>query len=68
MKKGEWIAVSLTVGAFVLLFALVIGSWVIQSHFEAAAFNRATGKNVSTWDAMWIELRVQEGIKEEEKK
>lgn len=45
----------------IILFAL--GSWVFSSAMEAAAYNRVTGKNVSTWDAMWIELRVQEGAK-----
>lgn len=45
----------------VLAFA-VLCHWA-QSYFEAAAYNRATGSNVSTWDAMWIELRVQAGPK-----
>jgi hypothetical protein len=45
----------------VLVVVVLVSGWVIQSHFEAAAFNRVTGKHVSTWDAMWIELRVQEG-------
>lgn len=40
---------------------LTIGFWVFVSAMEARAFNRATGSNVSTWDAMWIELRVQDG-------
>lgn len=44
-----------------LALALAVGIWVTRSHFEAEAFNRVTGSNVSTWDAMWIELRVQEG-------
>ena len=43
-----------------LLFG-AIGIWATASHFEAAAYNRVTGSNVSTWDAMWIELRVQAG-------
>lgn len=40
-----------------------IGFWVLSSKFEADAYFRVTGKNVSTWDAMWIELRVQEPAK-----
>lgn len=40
---------------------ILIGAWVGMSAMEAAAFNRITGKHVSTWDAMWVELRVQEG-------
>jgi len=33
--------------------------WPVQSYFEARAYNRLTGSDVSTWDAMWIELRVE---------
>jgi hypothetical protein len=46
-----------------LVVALLIGLWVFLSAMEARAFNRCTGKNVSTWDAMWIELRVMEPSK-----
>lgn len=48
-------------GVATLLAALAI--WVVGSHFEARAFNNVTGKNVSTWDAMFIDLRVNEGPK-----
>lgn len=44
---------------FVGMTGLLLGSWAMKSHFEASSYNRATGSNVSTWDAMWIELRVQ---------
>lgn len=48
----------------VILLALILGpGWVVWSHFEAKAFNRATGKAVTTWEAMFIQLRVQEGVK-----
>jgi hypothetical protein len=49
--------------AYVALFSspfLVVGLWVGASSMEASDFNRVTGKNVSTWDAMWISLRVQD--------
>lgn len=42
---------------------LLCGLWVGMSWMEARAFERVTGKHVSVWDAMWIELRVQEGAK-----
>lgn len=38
---------------------LAIMIWVLQSKFEAAAYNRLTGASVTTWDAMWVDLRVQ---------
>lgn len=44
---------------FPIAFALCLGGWVLQSSFEARAYERATGFHVSTWDAMFIELRVQ---------
>ena len=49
----------------VLLGLLLIGAvswWVVKSSFEASTYNRLTGANVSTWDAMWVELRVQEPL------
>lgn len=49
----------LTVAGCVGVVLLLIGVAWAQAHFEAAAFNNATGKNVSTWDALWIDLRVQ---------
>lgn len=53
------------VAAVVLLLTLVVAAvvWVGVSWLEASSFNRVTGKNVSTWDAMWIDLRVQEAPK-----
>lgn len=46
-----------------LVCGAVLGVWVFRSALEARAFNAVTGKNVSTWQAMWIELRVQEAAK-----
>lgn len=53
----------LILGVGIGLLLGVTGFWVVSSKFEADAYFRVTGKNVSTWDAMWIELRVQEGAK-----
>jgi hypothetical protein len=47
----------------VATFATGVFVWVVNSTFEASAFNDITGSNVSTWDAMFIELRVQEPVK-----
>lgn len=47
-------------GGIVVAFVV---AWVLFSSMEAAAYNRVTGKNVSAWDAMWIDLRVQEGAR-----
>ena len=29
---------------------------------EAKTFNRLTGSSVTTWDAMWVNLRIQDSI------
>jgi hypothetical protein len=47
-----------------ILLALIVGGlalgiWIFASAMEARAYNRVTGANVSTWEAMWVELRVQ---------
>ena len=55
IKMVKWIIIG--------LFILCISTWVTQSYFEAKAYNNVTGKKVSTLDAMFIELRVQEGAK-----
>ena len=57
--SGCW-AIAGTLTILVLVAAL----YVIKSAHEAKTFNRLTGSNVTTWDALWVELRVQEGIKE----
>ena len=46
-----------------ILMVALMGGWVwIQSHQEAAAYGRVTGKGVSWWDAVWLDLRVQEPV------
>lgn len=46
---------------WVIAVLLVLSGWIGISAIEAAAFNSATGKNISTFEAMFISLRVQEG-------
>jgi len=50
----------LVILGFIALFGVLIAIWVTRSYFEAKAFNNITGKNVSTLDAMFVELRVNE--------
>ena len=47
-----------------ILLALVVGV-TIRSSFEAKTYNKLTGATVSTWDAVWVELRVVEPLKVE---
>lgn len=47
---------------FLVLAALVLlvgGAVAVGlAHMEAGAYERVTGRHVSTFDALWIELRV----------
>lgn len=63
MKTNDLKYVAQYVCGFLTMLAIWAGCWIASSYFEAQSFNRVTGKNVSTWDAMFIELRVQEAAK-----
>lgn len=42
------------------MILILVGCWVGASHFEAQSYNKLTGNDVTTWDAMWVQLRVQD--------
>lgn len=44
-------------GTTILVMLLL---WLVHSYFEARAYNRITGSDVSTLDAMFLQLRVSE--------
>ena len=50
-----WLCVIIVVG--------VIALALFQPKFEAESYTRLTGKKVNYWDAVWLDLRVQEGVK-----
>jgi hypothetical protein len=37
---------------------LLPACYILASAMEANAYNRVTGAHVTTWDAMWLDLRV----------
>ena len=45
---------------FIAAILICVGIWIGHSYLEASAYNNITGKKVSTFDAMFVELRVQE--------
>jgi hypothetical protein len=50
----------------VFLIVVLTGSTIVNVvswHMESAAFNRITGAHTTWWDAVWVELRVQEAPK-----
>lgn len=42
-----------------LVLLLVSVGWFC-SYMEARTYNKLTGAHVTTWDAMWVDLRVQD--------
>ena len=52
-KVGLWMIAAVMVVCVVLV--------AFKSWQEAKAFNRLTGGNATTWDAMFVQLRVTEG-------
>ena len=66
MNKPDWTLIGVFAGAAAGVVLLVGLCWVLPSHMEAKAFNRTTGSNVTTWDAMWAEYRIQGSAKAEE--
>ena len=59
-KNGIWMLIL----GFIVAGALYAPFWLIRSYNEARVFQKLTGKQVTTWDAMWVDLRVMEGTKE----
>ena len=54
------------VGITVLILIVICGSKVFFSHMEAKTFNKHTGADVSTWDALWVNLRLDcENVKKD---
>lgn len=56
LEKLFYVAIGL-----LFLFGLVMG--ILQPKFEAEAYTRLTGKHVTYWDAVWLDLRIQERVK-----
>ena len=54
-RNGEPVGLVIAASIFT-----VLAVWVFASMMEAKTFNKFSDKQVTTWDAMWIKLRVQE--------
>lgn len=48
----------LAVVIFVSIFGVMLCGWIYQSKVEAETYNRLTGRDVTHWEAMWTNLRV----------
>lgn len=48
----------LRIAVFVVMLAVAISFVLFSAWCEATAYNRVTGANVTTWDALFVELRI----------
>lgn len=48
------------VGMVTVIVFVTLPFWIIHAHFEAKTFHELTGREVSTWQALWVQLRVEE--------
>lgn len=53
----------IAIALFIAVLAILVVVDVLAARFEAAAFERVTGKHVTTWEAMWLDLRVTSEVK-----
>lgn len=41
-----------------LLLAIILGVAVYGASVEASTFNRLTGSDLTTWEALWVNARI----------
>jgi hypothetical protein len=46
--------------ALVSVIAFSASGAMIQAHMESKTYNKLTGASTTMWDALWVELRVQD--------
>ena len=60
-EDEPWTVVYIVLGLVVLMVLGLVA--IVQPHFEAGAYTRLTGKTVTYWDAVWLDLRIQEQVR-----
>lgn len=65
MSRDEKSAIVWSCVGAVLVFAAFGAFSVFCAWNEARTYSRLTGANVTTWDALWVDFRIQEGVSDE---
>jgi hypothetical protein len=60
MNRHDKEAIALYVGVMVLIFSIAIGAKVWMSSQEAASYRKFCDTPVTTWDAIFLDLRIDE--------
>lgn len=64
-KIEKWISDHSVISLVLLvlaIFSVWLVWWIASSSMEARAFNRITESDVTTWEAMWVQLRVDRPV------
>jgi hypothetical protein len=48
-----------------VILAGIGGVLMVQPYMESRTYNKLTGANTTAWDALWVELRVQDQPRKE---
>ena len=55
-KVALWLGIAIV---SLMIFGIPTSVW-IKSHFEAASYRKFCDTPVTTWDAIWLDLRIDE--------
>lgn len=60
-SRGGWTLTEVFVilAIIAVLFSMTVLP-IISAHMESKTYNKLTGAHTTWWDAMWVELRVQD--------
>lgn len=65
MKNCDTRAIGCLAVIAAVIFAVIVYALVwFPAQMESRTYNRLTGAETTTWDALWVELRVQDSPKE----
>ena len=65
--RSDWtlVEIIIVIAIVAILFSMTAMP-IISAHMESKTYNKLTGAHTTWWDAMWVELRVQDAPKKGE--
>lgn len=54
----KWSEIGLVALTIIGAMVFAISMWYVQASIESSTYNRLTGGNVTVWEAMWTNIRV----------
>lgn len=55
-RATDWVTTMLT---YLMVIIFILSIYVFMAYMESRTYNKLTGAHTTTWDAMWVNLRVQ---------